>query len=72
MIHVLTNYNFIKCEKCNSLLGYEEKDTWISSNRGCNFLNMDDFTHIRKFITCPVCLHRPVISEEKRWESKDE
>ena len=72
MIQNLTNYNFIKCEKCNSLLGYEEKDTWISSDRGCNVLNMDDFTYIKTFITCPVCLHKVIILEEKKWRSKDE
>lgn len=72
MIRVLTDYNFINCEKCNSLLGYEEKDTWFSSDRGCNVLRMDNFTYIKKFIDCPICSHRVIISEEKKWGSKDE
>ena len=72
MIRVLTNYNFIKCEKCDSLLGYEEKDTWISSDRGCNVLSLDDFTYIKKFINCPVCFNKVIISEEEKWKSKDE
>ena len=72
MIRVLTNYKFINCEKCNSLLGYEEKDTWISSDRGYNVLRMDDFTYVKKIINCPVCFHEVIISETEKWRSKDE
>lgn len=72
MIRVLTDNKFINCEKCNSLLGYEEKDTWISSNRGYSILDMNDFTYIKKFINCPVCSHRIIISEEEKWGSKNE
>lgn len=72
MIRVLTDNKFINCEKCNSLLGYEEKDTWISSNRGYSILDMNDFTYIKKFINCPVCSHRIIILEEEKWGSKNE
>lgn len=72
MIRVLTDNKFITCEKCNSLLGYEEKDTWLSSDRGYNVLNLNDFTYVKKFINCPVCSNIVIISEEKKWGSKDE
>ena len=72
MIRVLTDDKFITCEKCNSLLSYEEKDTWLSSDRGYNVLNLNDFTYVKKFINCPVCSNIVIISEEKKWGSKDE
>ena len=72
MIRVLTDNNFITCEKCNSLLGYEEKDAWISSDKGCNVLSMEDFTYVKKFIGCPVCFNRVIISEEKKCEKEKE
>lgn len=55
MIYDITNHHLVKCEKCETIIAYEDKDTWIRSDRKYSIFNEDDFTWIRATIDCPKC-----------------
>lgn len=72
MIYDITNHNFVKCEKCEAIVAYEDKDTWIQKDREYSIFNEDDFTWIRATIFCPKCGKRIVVSEGKEFGAKIE
>ena len=66
MIYNLNDHKFIKCEKCATLLGYEEKDLRIATYRGHNIFNDEDFAKIEKYFTCPRCWTEVVVSKDEK------
>ena len=48
MIYDITNHQFIKCNKCGSIMAYEEQDTWISTDRKYDIFALDNFTYVKK------------------------
>ena len=66
MIYNVTSFKFIECEKCHSILAYEEKDTWISTDRGYDILNMRTFNWAEKYLLCPICSNKVLISRDER------
>ena len=66
MIYNVTNRKFVECEKCHSVLAYEEKDTWISTDRGYDILNMRTYNWVEKYLLCPVCDDRVLISRDEK------
>ena len=64
MIYNLNYHKFVKCKECFTLWGYEEKDLWISTDKGYSPLNSEDFTKIEKYFTCPRCGTAVVVSSD--------
>jgi uncharacterized paraquat-inducible protein A len=56
----------VKCEECLTLWGYEEKDLWISTNKGHNIFNCEDFTLIEKHFECPRCHTKIIVSRDEK------
>lgn len=72
MIYDITNHHFVKCNKCSSIIAYEEEDTWISTDNGFDIFMLNDFTCIRKIIRCPCCYKEIIISEDKKYGEEKE
>ena len=72
MIYDITNHHFVKCEKCETIIAYEDKDTWIQRDSKFSVFNEDDFTWIRVTIKCPKCGKRIIVSEDKEFGAKIE
>lgn len=66
MIHNLNCYKFIKCEKCATLWGYEEKDLRMATYRGHNIFNDDDFEKIEKYFICSRCGKDVIVSKDEK------
>lgn len=66
MIYNLNSHKFIKCEKCTTLLGYEEEDLWIATDKGYNIFDCEDFTRVEKYFTCPKCGAHVVVSKDEK------
>ena len=64
MIYNLNSHKFIKCEKCATLLGYEEDDLWIATDKGYNIFDCEDFTRVEKYFICPKCGTHVVVSKD--------
>ena len=64
MIYNLNSHKFIKCEKCATLWGYEEKDLRIATDKGYNIFNPEDFTRVEKYFICPKCGIDVVVSKD--------
>ena len=74
MIYDITNHNFVKCEKCETIIAYEDKDTWIRKGRKYSIFDDYDnnFTWVRATINCPKCGKRIIVSEDKEFGAKIE
>ena len=70
MIYNLNYHRFAKCEECHTLWGYEEKDLWVSTDRGYNIFNCEDFTFVEKYFECPRCHEHIVVSRDEKVKSK--
>ena len=66
MIYNLNHHKFAKCEECLTLWGYEDKDLWISTDRGYNIFNDGDFTRVEKYFTCPKCGISVVVAKDEK------
>ena len=64
MIYNLNSHKFIKCEECATLLGYEEEDLWIATDKGYNIFDCEDFTRVEKYFTCLKCGTHVVVSKD--------
>ena len=64
MIYNLNSHKFIKCEKCVTLWGYEEKDLQIATYNSHDIFNSNDFTRIEKYFTCPNCGIAVIVSKD--------
>ena len=64
MIYNLSSHKFIKCEECTTLLGYEEEDLWIATDKGYNIFDCEDFTRVEKYFICPKCGTSVVVSKD--------
>ena len=72
MIYDITNHQFIKCDKCGSIMAYEEQDTWISTDRKYDIFALDNFTYVKKITRCPCCCKAIIISEDKKYGKEEE
>ena len=68
MIYNITNHKFVECEKCHAILAYEEKDTWVSTDRGYNIFEMYSFNWAEKYLLCPMCDSRVLINRDEKVE----
>ena len=66
MIYNLNHHKFVKCEECHTLWGYEEKDLWISTDKGYNIFNCENFTRVEKYFTCPKCGTAVIVSKDEK------
>ena len=66
MIYNLNSHKFIKCEKCSTLLSYEEEDLYIATDKGYNIFDCKDFTRIEKYFTCPKYGAHVVVSKDEK------
>ena len=66
MIYNLNHHKFIKCEECCTVLAYEEKDTWVSTDRGYDIFNICTYNWAEKYLICPVCDNKVLISRDER------
>ena len=66
MIYNVTNRKFVECETCHSVLAYEEKDTWISTDKGYDIFNMCSYNWAEKYLICPVCDNKVFISRDEK------
>lgn len=68
MIYNLNHIKFAKCEECLTLWGYEEKDLWITTDKGYNIFDCEDFTFVEKYFNCPGCHTRIVVTRDEKVE----
>ena len=66
MIYNLTHHKFIKCEKCTTLWGYEEKDLRIATYKECNIFDDEDFIKVEKYFNCHKCGATIVVSKDEK------
>ena len=61
----ISNHSFVKCDYCEAIIAYEDKEAWVETEYMYGLFEKKTIKHTNRLIWCPNCHKKILVSEIK-------
>lgn len=66
----ISNRSFVKCDYCEAIAAYEEKEVWVETEYMYDLFEEKTIKAVSRLIWCPACKKKILVSEMEKDASK--